>query len=57
MRGRVFERMTAWRHANDQKREGTPRNVKVIYWRLQESGSDTMLSILFFFLKKKKNSS
>jgi hypothetical protein len=47
MRRRVFERMTAWQCANDRKREGAPRNVKVIYWMLQESGSDAMLNILW----------
>jgi hypothetical protein len=47
---RVFEWMTAWWCANNRKREGAPRNVKVIYWRLQESGSDTMLNILLNIL-------
>ena len=30
--------------------EGAPKNVKDVYWRLQESGSDTMLNILLNIL-------
>ena len=30
--------------------EGAPKNVKDIYWRSQESGSDTMLNILLNIL-------
>jgi hypothetical protein len=50
MCGRVFERMTAWQRANDRKRDGAPRNINVIYWRLQESGSDIILNILLNIL-------
>ena len=32
--------------------EGAPKNVKDVYWKPQESGSDTMLNILLNILQR-----